>query len=483
MITVTGKIENAAGVTLHATIDFISKSTPLVSAGVITTNTDKTIRSNPTDGTFSVLLAPGNYQVNVAAEGQQSAFNISVPDGAGTMSIETLVSSPLVYPYVAPMTVWNGMRAGNFTFQPTLAPAAPTTQEVSYAGGTIDNGAARYAYFVSSVTQTGETNLSPICFAVSTQNGGTPVPNMALRVFLPASVSGVTAVNIWRTYVDNGHSYDMTKFPANIGLLATVSPSAGYYDDWEGTAAFAARVNTGATPPLYNTTAGQFFASPTGGAVFWITDQGTKVFLPAQFQASITMSGTGNRAPNQTVTDDASVLTKGLADELYAPNISQLDANYRFASGQFQEWDAAQAAVTSTTPWSALGVNNGQTVWSAPIADGGSLDNPLSPPSGANWRFASGQFQMWDVAQAAITPATPWRALGVNNGQTVWSGPLADGGTLDNPAFPPSGANYRFGSGQLQMWDAAQAAINLSQPWRALSVNNGQTVWSTPLAN
>jgi hypothetical protein len=248
---------------------------------------------------------------------------------------------------------------------------------------------------------------------------------MANRIILQPNPAGVTAVNIWRSYTDPAHVYSGTP-PSGIGLLATVSPSAGYYDDWESTPQFAARVNTSIVAPLYNTTAGQFFASPTGSAVFWITDQGTQVFLPAQFQASVTMSGTGNRAPNQTVTDDASVLTKGLADELYAPNVSQLNANYRFAGGQFQMWDAAQAAITPGTPWRALGVNNGQTVWSGPIASGGNLDNPAFPPSGANYRFSSGQFQMWDAAQAAINLSQPWRALSVNNGQTVWSGPISN---------------------------------------------------------
>jgi len=66
----------------------VSKSTPLVSAGIITTNTDKTIRSNPSDGTFAVPLAPGNYQVTVTADAQVSTFNIAVPDGAGAASIE-----------------------------------------------------------------------------------------------------------------------------------------------------------------------------------------------------------------------------------------------------------------------------------------------------------------------------------------------------------------------------------------------------------
>jgi hypothetical protein len=274
MITVTGKIEDAAGVTLHATIDFVSKSTPLVSAGVITTNTDTTIRSNPSDGTFSVQLAPGNYSVTISADGQQSLFNIAVPDGDTTASIETLVTSPLTYPFVAPNTVWNGQWAGNITFLPIAAPPSPTVSQVAYAGGNINaTGDERYSYWVSYVTPTGETVVSGQGFI---HESGSATPNLANRVLLAPNPTGVTSVQIWRTFTDNGHSYDLSGFPRFVGLLATLSPSAGYYDDWESTAQFAARVSA-AVPPLYNTSAGQLLSS--GGTVCaYITDQG--LFFP-----------------------------------------------------------------------------------------------------------------------------------------------------------------------------------------------------------
>jgi hypothetical protein len=274
MTTVTGKIENAAGVTLHATIEFVSKSTPLVSAGVITTNTDTTIRSNPSDGTFAVQLATGNYQVTITADGQQSAFSIAVPAGDGTASIETLVTTPLVYPFVAPNSVWNGQWAGNITFLPIAAPPAPTVTEVAYPGGNINAiGDERYSYWVSYVTANGETNIGPQC---AVHESGTAAANLAKRIFLTPNPTGVIAVNIWRTFTDNHHSYDSAGFPRNVGLLATVSPSAGYYDDWEGTAQFAARVSA-TVPPLYNTSAGQLLSS--GGTVgAYITDQG--LFFP-----------------------------------------------------------------------------------------------------------------------------------------------------------------------------------------------------------
>src|ERR1700722_7237466 len=102
MITVTGKIEDAAGAVLHARIDFTSQSTPLVGAGIVTTNTDVSIRSNPSDGTFSVQLEPGSYQVDISAEGQTTSFTIAVPNGRGFSAIDTLTTSPSLYPFIAP---------------------------------------------------------------------------------------------------------------------------------------------------------------------------------------------------------------------------------------------------------------------------------------------------------------------------------------------------------------------------------------------
>ncbi len=49
--------------------------------------------------------------------------------------------------------------------------------------------------------------------------------------------------------------------------------------------------------------------------------------------------------------------------------IFNTDANIRFQDGQIQFWDDAAYAADNTRPWRALGCNAGQTVWSAPIAD------------------------------------------------------------------------------------------------------------------
>ena len=148
MITITGQIQDATGAALHATIDFVSKSTPLAGGGVVTTNTDARILSNPSDGTFSVELAPGNYQVTVAANGQSTTFNIAVPAGNSSMTIDTLVTTPLVYPYVAPNVLWNGQWAGNITFLPASAPPAPTAAQVTYAGGNIQRGGERTLFLL-----------------------------------------------------------------------------------------------------------------------------------------------------------------------------------------------------------------------------------------------------------------------------------------------------------------------------------------------
>ncbi|HZV33352.1 MAG TPA: carboxypeptidase-like regulatory domain-containing protein, partial [Verrucomicrobiae bacterium] len=202
MITITGKIEDATGAVLHATIDFISKSTPLAGSGIVTTNTDARILSNPSDGTFSVPLAAGNYQVTISANGQSTTFTIAVPSGSGTATIDTLVTTPIAYTYVPPTQLWNGLWAGNITFLPLAAPPAPTWSLQTYSGGNINAaGSENYSYWVSYVTATGQTVVSAV---LAVNEGPTPTANKANRIFLTPNVSGVTSINIWRTYVDNG---------------------------------------------------------------------------------------------------------------------------------------------------------------------------------------------------------------------------------------------------------------------------------------
>ncbi len=264
MITITGIIEDATGANLHATLHFISQSTPLVGAGVVTTNSDIIVKSNAADGTFAVPLAAGNYQVLVSANGKTSSFIISVPSGTATASIESLVSSPLVYTYSAPAALWNGIWSGSVQFMAIPAPAAPAFSEISYAGGSVENGAAHYTYWVSYLTPGGETNVSPALNVSLTS--GSPQANRALQLsWSIPTPSGVTAIRIWRTRVDDGSAYKPDLFPANVSLLATLPASAGSYVDFESAAQFAARA-TSELPPLYNTTAGQFLDS-AGGAM------------------------------------------------------------------------------------------------------------------------------------------------------------------------------------------------------------------------
>jgi len=257
MITVTGKVEDATGAVLHARIDFLSRSTPLVGAGIITTNSDVSIRSNPSDGTFSVQLAPGNYQVNISAEGQSTSFSIAVPSGTGTASIDTLTTTPLLYPFVAPNTVWNRILNGNITVQAIANPAAPTTTPVVYSGG-HQTSSSNFAYQIAWVDQYGnQTAASP--YARNTAPTGA---NNATRVLLPVPPSGVASVNIYRTN---------SSFSLSCYLLANVAANVTFYDDWESQADFASAL--GALAPVFNTTAGGFIDSG-GNQIFYISAEG-----------------------------------------------------------------------------------------------------------------------------------------------------------------------------------------------------------------
>jgi hypothetical protein len=256
MITVTGKIEDATGASLHARIDFISQSTPQVGSGVVTTNTDVSVRSNPSDGTFAVQLAPGNYLVEISADGQTTAFGIAVPSGSGTAGIDTLTTSPLLYPFVAPNTVWNKVLDGNITIQAIANPPAPTTTEVIDGLG-HQTSASVFKYCIAWQDQYGnQTAVSP-----DVTNTAPAGQQNATRILLPTAPSGVAQVNIFR-------SNDGT---ANRWLLVSVAVNVTYYDDWQSQSDFAGTL--GPLAPKYNTTAGGFIDSG-GGPVAWLNAQG-----------------------------------------------------------------------------------------------------------------------------------------------------------------------------------------------------------------
>ncbi len=259
MITVTGKIEDATGAALHARIDFLSQSTPLVGAGIVTTNTDVSVRSNPSDGTFAVQLAPGNYQVAITANGQTTSFNIAVPSGSGTVGIDTLTTSPLLYPFVAPNTVWNKVLDGNITIQAIANPPAPATTEVIDGLG-HQTSASVFKYCITWQDQYGnQTAASP-----DVTNTAPTGQQNATRVLLPAAPSGVAQVNIYRS---NDSS-------ANRWLLASVAVNVTFYDDWQSQSDFAGTL--GPLAPKYNTTAGGFIDSG-GNPVAYLSAQGIQL--------------------------------------------------------------------------------------------------------------------------------------------------------------------------------------------------------------
>ena len=278
MTTVTGKIEDATGAALHAKIDFVSKTTPIAfSGGIIVTNTDKTVRSNPSDGTFSVQLEPGNYTVTISANGQVTTLTIVVPNDNLTHAIDTLISNPISFPALVPTNLWTGIWAGNITFDPAANPVAPTISEVAYSGGNVNlAGAEKYSYWVTYVTAQGETYASP---QANFECNLSATLNSANRITLTPNVSGVTAVRIWRRVVQDGHYYSSTfpGQPGDIGLLATVDPSTAYYDDWQSAAQFASSYNPAIVGPYFNSTAGELLSSASNAQVA-VTDNG--VYFP-----------------------------------------------------------------------------------------------------------------------------------------------------------------------------------------------------------
>lgn len=117
--------------------------------------------------------------------------------------------------------------------------AEPTL--TSSPGATIANG-HEYSYALSYVTAEGETALATQVAFISELN-----MDFAIRIVLPVALDArVTAVRLWRNFMDAGGSFR---------LLATLAPGATPYDDVETHAVFAARSSGSPAPPVANTTA------------------------------------------------------------------------------------------------------------------------------------------------------------------------------------------------------------------------------------
>ena len=99
-MTVTGIVQDATGTPLWCAIQFTSGSTPMVVAGgtVVTNTTTKRIYTSSTDGTFSIVLLAGTYQVVYYTSPRTTSFNITVPPGAGPMTIDQLTTNAPALP-------------------------------------------------------------------------------------------------------------------------------------------------------------------------------------------------------------------------------------------------------------------------------------------------------------------------------------------------------------------------------------------------
>lgn len=276
MITVTGKLEDSAGNTLHKKITFISRSTPQAkAAGVVITNTTRSLFSDPNDGTFSIALEPGDYQVVYGTTPKATDFLISlaVDDDGTTKSIDQVITTAFAtLPSVAPYTVWNGVRQGHITFDPVTLPTPFTAAEVDYPDSHLsDDGPGDiYHYAVTFQTEDGETNANN-CAAMNSGEA-----DKAIRLSFPANVSRVTKIRLWRTDGTGSTRY----------LLAEVEPTVDHYDDWESNSDFHNRRDDAILVPDFNTTAG-IINSIAGNACAYFSINGFRALIDAQFDAGV----------------------------------------------------------------------------------------------------------------------------------------------------------------------------------------------------
>lgn len=207
---------------------------------------------------------PAINAVTISAENLVTTFNIAVPDGSDTVSIETLVTTPLLYTYLAPNTVWNGIRpapTGQITFVPITPPAAPATTAVVFTGG-HQNNTSSFNYRLAWQIADGTTTQASADAANTAPTGS----NNATQLTWAAPPSGVTAVLIYRSNDGTGKRY----------LLASVAANVTTYTDWESAADFGARLVATQLAPVFNTTSGGLLSSAGNPAAFF-ADQGIEL--------------------------------------------------------------------------------------------------------------------------------------------------------------------------------------------------------------
>ena len=108
MITITGTVLDASGTAVGgAVLHFLSTSTPIAGSGAVIVNSE-ILKTVANDGTFSQPLEPGDYQVQVSANNKTTKFNLAIPPGSGSATIDTLITSELVYSFAGIASTWPG---------------------------------------------------------------------------------------------------------------------------------------------------------------------------------------------------------------------------------------------------------------------------------------------------------------------------------------------------------------------------------------
>lgn len=277
MTTITGTCENTLGQSSHVVIEFKSKSTPIVVGGVVTLNTTKRIRSNPTTGAFSIELVAGKYDVTYYSRPTITKFEITVPEGNDTISIEEVTSSELTFVFVAPNTVWNGQRAGHITFLPIENPGVPTLSEVVHGAGN-QGPSDSFKYVIAWMNASGDVTAA----SDDVLSSAPSAPENATRVTFPSRPSGVANVLIYRSNDGSLNRY----------LLATVPATSNFYDDFESADDFNNRLDPDELAPTFNLTAGIIYAD-IDEEILYFSTSGLRCLASAQFDFGIKIMTTG----------------------------------------------------------------------------------------------------------------------------------------------------------------------------------------------
>jgi hypothetical protein len=223
MITISGIVKDGFESPVHCLVTVTSKSTPLSEAGgAVTAATLTKLKTDKDTGEFELILHAGVYEIKYGATPTttECLFEITVPTGTDTVTIDEVTSSELTFTGTAPNTLWNE----RLPLDKTLA----INGEVSIVANS-GSPALKYRYNGTDylITASGPGGFSGTANRAMTTNGSGNLAVSAVTATELLLLSGVTGTLATQSYVTTAIANLVASAPGALDTLNELAAALG----------------------------------------------------------------------------------------------------------------------------------------------------------------------------------------------------------------------------------------------------------------